>query len=149
MTHFLRSFNEDLEKMGLVFENPASRWAPQALPIAKRGGSSGEFRQTVNYKLINGETEAMVGIMPHMSTLLDTTKGKCHFGVFDFVKGFWQLQLDEFSQEIMSYITDTKIYTPRRVPQGCYDAAVHFQQTIEKCFRPMLYDDLAFWIDDM
>ncbi|GMF53460.1 unnamed protein product [Phytophthora fragariaefolia] len=53
------------------------------------------------------------------------------------------------SQELMSYITDSKIYTPRRVPQGSCDAAVHFQQTMENCFAPLLYDFLVIWIDDL
>eukprot|EP00644_Phytophthora_capsici_P018101 jgi/Phyca11/113930/e_gw1.25.661.1 len=49
----------------------------------------------------------------------------------------------------MSYITDSKIYTPRRVPQGCCDAAVHFQHTMEKCFEPLLYKFIVVWIDDL
>jgi len=149
MQLFLRDFNEQLVRMGLVYENPSSRWASQALPVAKRGSSTGEYRQTVNYKEVNARTEAMVGVMPHMSALLEHTRGEQHFGVFDFVKGFWQLPLAEECQEMMSYITDTTIYTPRRVPQGCCDAAVHFQQTMENCFRSMLYNALLIWIDDL
>ncbi|POM67010.1 Hypothetical protein PHPALM_17050 [Phytophthora palmivora] len=81
--------------------------------------------------------------MPHMSSLLEHTKGKIHFGLFDLLKGFWQLPLDKVSQELMSYITDSKIYTPRRVPQGCCDAAVHFQQTMGTA-SSRYYDNLLF-----
>ncbi|OWY99230.1 hypothetical protein PHMEG_00029805 [Phytophthora megakarya] len=31
-------------------------------------------------------------------------------------------------------MTDAKVYTPTRVPQGCSDAALHFQATVERCF---------------
>jgi hypothetical protein len=30
-------------------------------------------------------------------------------------------------------MTHEKIYTPRRVPQGCGDAVIHFQKTMETC----------------
>ncbi|POM63297.1 hypothetical protein PHPALM_27403, partial [Phytophthora palmivora] len=54
----------------------------------------------------------MISTMPHMNALLEYTKAK-------------------LSQELMSYITDSKIYTPRR------------------CFEPLLYKCLIIWIDDL
>ncbi|ETL83427.1 hypothetical protein L917_16625 [Phytophthora nicotianae] len=66
-----------------------------------------------------------------------------------FLKGFWQLPLAEKCQEWMSYMTDEKIFTPRRVPQGCSDAAIYFQKTMEKCFASLLYKHLLVWIDDL
>eukprot|EP00644_Phytophthora_capsici_P005172 jgi/Phyca11/96115/e_gw1.1.1847.1 len=46
-------------------------------------------------------------------------------------------------------MTDEKIFTPRRVPQGCSDAAIHFQKTMEECFSSLLYEHLLVWIDDL
>eukprot|EP00644_Phytophthora_capsici_P011722 jgi/Phyca11/123237/e_gw1.50.482.1 len=46
-------------------------------------------------------------------------------------------------------MTDEKIFTPRRVPQGCADAAIHFQKTMEECFASLLYEHLLIWIDDL
>ncbi|OWZ00608.1 hypothetical protein PHMEG_00028159 [Phytophthora megakarya] len=47
-------------------------------------------------------------------------------------------------------MTDEKIFTPRRVPQGCADAAIHFQKTMEACFTSFfLYQHLLIWIDDL
>lgn len=46
-------------------------------------------------------------------------------------------------------MTDEKIFTPRRVPQGCADAAIYFQQTMEACFASLLYKHLLIWIDDL
>lgn len=118
------------------------------LPVRKPG-TADEYRQTCDYRLANDLIEALISTMPHMRELLEYTKGKKHYGLFDLLKGFWQLPLDELSQELMSYITDSKIYTPRRVPQGCCDAAVHFQQIMEECFDPLLYECLVIWIDDL
>jgi hypothetical protein len=46
-------------------------------------------------------------------------------------------------------MTHRKIYTPRRVPQGCSDAALNFQATMERCFAPQLNKHLLIWIDDL
>lgn len=45
-------------------------------------------------------------------------------------------------------MTDEKIFTPTRVPQGSSDAAIYFQQIMEKCFASLLYMHLLVWIDD-
>ncbi|OWZ09958.1 hypothetical protein PHMEG_00017261 [Phytophthora megakarya] len=146
---FMREFNSKLVELGWVYENPTSRWASPVLPVRKAGMSVDEYRQTCDYRLVNDLIEALISTMPHMTSLLECTKGKKHYGLFDMLKGFWQLPLHILSQELMSYITDSKIYTPRRVPQGCCDAAVHFQQTMEKCFEPLLYEFIIVWIDDL
>jgi hypothetical protein len=46
-------------------------------------------------------------------------------------------------------MTDSKVYTPTRVPQGCSDAALHFQVTMERCFAKLLYKHLLIGIDDL
>ncbi|POM62525.1 hypothetical protein PHPALM_28315 [Phytophthora palmivora] len=146
---FLKDFNAKLVDLGWVYENPNSRWASPVLPVRKAGVSKDEYRQTCDYRLVNDMVEALISTMPHMTALLECTKGKSHYGLFDLLKGFWQLPLHILSQELMSYITDAKIYTPKRVPQGSCEAAVHFQQTMEKCFEPLLYEFPVVWIDDL
>ncbi|OWY95757.1 LOW QUALITY PROTEIN: hypothetical protein PHMEG_00034159, partial [Phytophthora megakarya] len=92
-------------------------------------------------------TEPLAGTMPNLNTKLECTKNKKHYGLFDFIKGFWQLPLAKNSQEILSYETDEGAFTPTRVPQGSCDAAIHFQATMEKCFHDMLYESRLIWID--
>ncbi|GMF33909.1 unnamed protein product [Phytophthora fragariaefolia] len=87
--------------------------------------------------------------MPNLDVDLERVAGSLCFGLFDFIRGYWQLPLDEDSQEILSYMTHRKIYTPRRVPQGCSDAALYFQATMERCFASLLYKNLLVWIDDL
>lgn len=144
---FLESFNDKLVSLGWVYENPSSRWACAALPVRKSGGS--DFRQTVDYKPFNSQTEPIAGIMPNLHVDLEKVRGSRHFGLFDFIKGYWQLPLAKECQELLSYLTHRKIYTPRRVPQGSADAALYFQSTIERCYQALLYTHLLVWIDDL
>lgn len=148
LQRFLEDFNNTLESLGWVYENPDARWACPALPVKKAGGAN-EFRQTTDYKPTNAQVEPLVGTMPNLDVDLERVAGSLFFGLFDFIKGYWQLPLDEASQEILSYMTHRKIYTPRRVPQGCSDAALYFQATMERCFTSLLYYHLLVWIDDL
>ncbi|GMF38610.1 unnamed protein product [Phytophthora fragariaefolia] len=145
---FLHDFNARLVELGLVYENPKSRWSSPVLSV-KKSADVMDWRQTTDYRVINGQTEVMAAVMPIISLVLENARGMKHFGLFDFLKGFWQLPLAEFGQEIVSYMTDENIFTPRRVPQGSVDAAIHFQKTIEKCFASLLYEHLLIWIDDL
>jgi len=147
LVEFMRGFNAELERLGWVYENPTSRWASTALPVSKNG--SNEYRQTSDYRAVNALLDAIAGMMPNLRSVTKNVRGMRHFGLFDFIKGFWQLPLAEDSQEILSYMTDSKIYTPTRVPQGCSDAALHFQRTMETCFATLLYKHLLVWIDDL
>ncbi|KAE8955495.1 hypothetical protein PR001_g32080, partial [Phytophthora rubi] len=146
--NFLHEFNERLVDLGLVYENPRSRWASPALPV-KNSGDFTDLRQTVDYRARNAQTEVMAAVMPILSVVIENARGMNHFGLFDFLKGFWQLPLAELCQEFLSYMTDEKIFTPRRVPQGCSDAAIFFQKTMEECFASLLYKHLLIWIDDL
>ncbi|POM74373.1 Putative retroelement [Phytophthora palmivora] len=144
---FLESFNDKLVSLGWVYENPSRRRACAALLVRKSGGS--DFRQTVDYKPSNSQTEPIAGIMPNLHVDLEKVRGSRHFGLFDFIKGYWQLPLAKECQELLSYLTHRKIYTPRRVPQGSADAALYFQSTIERCYQALLYTHVLIWIDDL
>ncbi|KAJ8571900.1 hypothetical protein ON010_g4930 [Phytophthora cinnamomi] len=128
LQRFLEDFNDTLVSLGWVYENPEARWACPSLPV-KKAGSTNEYRQTTDYKPMNVQVEPIVGTMPNLDVDLE--------------------RVAVASQEILSYMTHRKNYTPRRVPQGCSDAALHFQATMERCFASLLYKHLLVWIDDL
>jgi hypothetical protein len=108
-----------------------------------------EYRQACDYRPANAQTEPIAGCMPILLAITEWVKGMKFFGLFDFLKGFWQLPLSPESREFLSYMTHDTVYTPTRVPQGCTDAALYFQQTMETCFKTLLYKHLLVWIDDV
>ncbi|KAE9082359.1 hypothetical protein PF005_g16446 [Phytophthora fragariae] len=71
------------------------------------------------------------------------------YAMFDFLKSFWQLPLDESCQEFLSYMTDNGVFTPTRVPQGSTDAALHFQFTVEMVLGELVNKCVIVWIDDL
>ena len=143
---FMKQFNNELVRLGWIYENPTSRWACPALPVRK---ANGEYRQTADYRPINALTETIAGVMPNVQVALERCRGKKYFAVFDFLKGFWQLPLATESQECLSYMTDIHVYTPTRVPQGSADAALHFQAVVENVMGTLMYKSVLVWIDDL
>ncbi|KAK1938300.1 Gag-Pol polyprotein [Phytophthora citrophthora] len=69
---FLEAFNKRLVELGWVFENRESRWCCPALPVRKP--STNEFRQTTDYRPINGMTEPIAGVMPSLEIALEHCK---------------------------------------------------------------------------
>ncbi|KAJ8531732.1 hypothetical protein ON010_g14230 [Phytophthora cinnamomi] len=92
-----------------------------------------DYRQTVDYKPLNAQVEGIAGITPNPQVDLELVRGS----------------VDEACQEMISYMTHLKIYTPRRVPQGYCDAALLFQATLEKCLTEPTYKHQLVWIDDL
>jgi hypothetical protein len=107
---FLRDFNARLVELGWVYENPTSRWASPVLPV-KKSQELMDLRQATDYRMFNLITDIMAAVMPILSLVMENARGKQHCGLFDFIKGFWQLPLAEFCQKWLSYMTDEKIYS--------------------------------------
>ncbi|EEY65029.1 glycoside hydrolase, putative [Phytophthora infestans T30-4] len=94
---FVDDFNSKLIELGWVYENQATRWACPARSVRK---GAGEFRQTAGYKPVNALVEAIVGVMPDLSTDFSDIEGAVFFRLFDFMEGYWQLALTEASNSV-------------------------------------------------
>lgn len=85
--------------------------------------------------------------MPQIeSELMEFRECVC-FAIIDFVAGYWQLALDESSQEFHSIITPFGVYSPTRTLQGARNSASNFQSRVELCFSN-LGDRVKAWCDD-
>ena len=72
---------------------------------------------------------------------------KC-FSTFDLSNGYWQLKLDEVSQECQPIITPDGIYSPTRVLHGTRNALSHMQSELQGILGPLAEQILA-WLDDL
>ncbi|OWZ06561.1 hypothetical protein PHMEG_00021162 [Phytophthora megakarya] len=123
---FLDDFNDELVRLGWVYENAESGWACSVLPVR----SGGDFRQTADYKPVNAHIEALCQIFMWIRNWLKALG----------FSGYWQLALANECQEWLLYMTHRKVYAPRRVPLGCTDGALFFfQATFQKCLDELLY----------
>ncbi|OWZ15047.1 hypothetical protein PHMEG_00011382 [Phytophthora megakarya] len=50
----------------------------------------------------------MAAVMPILLVVMENARRKEHFGLFEFLKGFWQLLLAEFCHEWLPYMLTRK-----------------------------------------
>ncbi|POM71618.1 LOW QUALITY PROTEIN: Hypothetical protein PHPALM_11786 [Phytophthora palmivora] len=66
---------------------------------------------------VNKLTVPLASATPNLAVLIESVRGACGFGTFDFYKGFWQMTLHPNSRGLFSFVTEDGVFTSTRVPQ--------------------------------
>jgi hypothetical protein len=143
---FIREFTEELLENGCIRKNPNSRWASPVYVVSK---PSGGHRLTIDFRYVNSQLYPIAGVMPHFEVVLQKLKGARLFSTLDCHKGYWQFPLSEKSQEVLSFLTDTGVYTPTRLMQGERDAVFLFQSGMSEILGDLLQVCILLWVDDL
>lgn len=142
---FLSAKMVEMERLGLVKKNMASRWASPPLILPKAGPE--KFRFTLDLRYPNSQAEQVSWPMPNMEDELASLAGSKYFATLDLMQGYWQLPLHEDSQECQSIITPDGVYTPTRVQHGTTNATVHMQSIMEELMHDIRHS-VKIWLDD-
>lgn len=142
---FINTTISHLEKVGAVVRNPTAKWASPALAVPKPGSDT--LRFTVDLRGVNSRTVSVQSAMPHLESSLQELSGAKCFAKLDLSQGYWQLALDESSQELMSIQTPQGVYTPTRLLQGGTDSGNYFQAILWPLFAENVRKFLQ-WVDD-
>ncbi|KAG2933679.1 hypothetical protein PC114_g1366 [Phytophthora cactorum] len=105
------------------------------MPVTKPG-SRDQFRLTIDFRPLNRVTIPIADSMPTASTTTDAFSGKNYLLYVD-------------SREIISFITEDGVFTPKRVPQGATDSALHFQGELRKVLAAHIPHSALAWVDDV
>ncbi|KAJ0392197.1 hypothetical protein ATCC90586_010566 [Pythium insidiosum] len=149
---FLERHVTTLLKYGLVYVNHRSRYASAPRIVRKREQDSdprADPRMTVDTRAVNATTEPMLWPMPVLEVAFGVFEGAKCFFVLDWFRGYWQLPLDEESQEYFSFVTHQGIFTPTRVPMGATDAVAYCQGVVAEIFGDLLGHGVLCWLDDI
>lgn len=144
---FLAAFVDKLVRNGLAYPNPTSPWACAPLLVLKPGPS--QFRFTVDLRPVNKFTIRHQYPMPNLEHELCKVSGSSFFASFDLSNGYWQLPLEESSQQLQYFITPDGVYTPTRVLHGTTNAVAHLQSSLAEIIPPVLWKSLLSWLDDI
>ncbi|KAG0926854.1 hypothetical protein G6F57_014728 [Rhizopus arrhizus] len=111
-------------------------------------GKKDPYRLCLNYKPINAVTVDKGYPIPNISflfTLLDKAK---YFSVFDCLKDFWQLRLDEDSRDYTGFATTFGQFRWTRLPKGLKGSPSTWQAAMESIFYYALFKFFLIYIDD-
>lgn len=98
-----------------------------------------DLRQTTDNSARNEQTEAMAAAMPIFVLVLENARDMKHFGLFDLSKAFQVTALGcALSKAHVLHDRRENLYSS----QGCVEAVIHFQTTMDECFASLLYKHL-------
>ena len=141
---------DELEGAKLIAPNGSSTWCASAQMVPKPGGKPGEMRLVIDYKWINACTVPIQGGMPILGDEFHHIQGSKYFFCADFLKGFWQCDLHEDSQDYLSFMTPKGVYKPLKIPQGAVDSPLYFHNQMALIFKDLISEKkMLLWIDDV
>ena len=99
--------------------------SPYSTPVFYNRKKDGGFRPLFNYRKINAITVKDVSPLPRINTILKDTIGATLFSKFDLREGYYNVAVEEESQDILAFKTTEGLYAPmvmNHVFQPLYDA---------------------------
>ena len=84
-----------------------SYWAAPSILVKKKDGS---YRLGVDYRGLNKQIEKISRPLPRINDVIDSLDGNCYFSNIDFRSGYFQMALDEESQNVTAFVTPMGLY---------------------------------------
>ena len=146
--HARQDLKKELDAMlriGVIAEC-SGPWAAPIIMVRKKDGS---WRLCIDYRKLNQVARTTAFPLPRISDILSVLHEKTYFSSLDLVKGFWQIPLDEESQEKTGFVTFFGQFKFTRLPFGLATAPGAFQQRVAKALGPLNWTEAMVYIDDI
>ena len=102
----LKKIVEDLERDDLV-EPTDSDWAAPSLLVPKKDGT---YRLVVDYCALNKQIEKTCWPLLRINEVIDSLEGNMYSSNIDLLSGYFQMALEEESQNVTAFITPLGLY---------------------------------------
>lgn len=134
-----------MERMGVVekIEEPTD-WCSPVLVVPKKNNS---IRVCIDFTQLNKAVKREYHPLPTTEeTISELGKAK-YFSKLDANSGYWQMKLNEESQQLTKFITPFGRYFCKRLPFGISSAPEIFQREMQKIFLGI--DNVVCQMDDI
>ncbi len=126
----------EIDKMltsGVIVKSDAE-WASPLVPVRKKDGS---VRVCIDYRELNARTPLRRFWLPTLTEILEKVGPSCCLSKLDLTSGFHQIEVDEKSMPLTSFVCPMGKFMYRRMPFGLKNAPAIFQSIVEEVLRPV------------
>ena len=135
----MKKIVEDLEDAKLI-EPTHSYWAAPSILAKKKDGS---YRLVVDYRGLNKQIEKTSWPLPRINDVIDSLDGNCYFSNIDLTSGYFQMALDEESQNVTAFLNPMGLYKWKRLPMvpGAFQNLMELIMSGLSCEVALVYLD--------
>ena len=113
------------------------------------GNSGGSFRLVQDLRALNSQTLPDNYPLPRIDTLLDKMTENNYLSVFDFLKGFVQIGLEEDSRQLTAFTYENERYQWARLPMGQTNSSSQFARAMSILWSKTPFEFLVSYLDDI
>ena len=126
-----------------------ARGSPFNSPVHIVKKKCGKPRLTIDYRWVNSVIKQNRWPIPNIRELLEKLAGAKVFSVLDARSGFWQLALDEESQEVTAFTCQGRQYTWNVLPMGLSTSPSIYQRVMMDILGDLVFKTVMVYIDDI
>ena len=121
---------DDLLSVGLIRSSPDCKWVAPCHLVPKP--RSDKWRLVIDYRYVNSLMQDDSYQMPRIDETLMSLKGFKWFSLIDLNWGFWNVRIDEGSQQFTGFAVPGRgVFTWCVIPFGLKVSPTNFQKAVE------------------
>ena len=145
-------YKEDLQKKIVVFLEKElitpchSPYSAAAMLVPKKNG---KLPLVFDYRQLNKQTIKSIWPIPSIEEIFDTLEGSAYFTSIDMSAGFYQVPMDESSQDYRAFSTPFGSLKWLCMPMGLTGIPPTFQCLVEKVLVGLIWKICVPYLDDI
>ena len=136
---------QDMLKAGVI-KPSQSPWASPIVVVDKKDGTK---RFCVDYRAVNKILKKNSYPLPRIDDVLANLQGSQYFTCLDLRSGYWQIPVDEMSQDITAFTCFAGLYSFRKLPFGLSIAPALFSELMNKTLSGIQHKFATAYLDDI
>ena len=148
-THILNREVDNLLQQKIIKPVEFSRFVSPVLLVAKK--DTNDKRLVLDLRKLNKVTVPINSPLPTIANVLQqiSLARPRYLTKLDFAQAFHSIPLHPDSQELISFRTNTNLYSFKRAVMGYHGTPSYFCMQLNEIFKNCLFDFAALYLDDM